>query len=142
MVVNRKVSGTAASMPGGLVLGAVVSLGVTILMSSLLAKMINDGMMKAENIGYGIMVLLLAASFTGALTACSRIKRRRMLVCGLEGLIYFGILLSITALFFGGQYSGVGVTALLIMAGSFCAALLGLRQGRGVKGRKPRRRNR
>ncbi len=34
---------------------------------------------------------------------------------------------------FGGQYSAVGTTALLVLAGSGAAALLGLRQGRGAK---------
>lgn len=125
-------------MPGGLAVGAGVSLGVTLLFALVLAKLVDSERMAFESIGYGIMALLLAASFLGALTAFGRIRRQRLLVCGLSGLVYFGLLLSITALFFGGQYDGVGVTALLVLAGCMSAGLLGLRQGRGGKGKKLR----
>ena len=79
------------------------------------------------------MVLLIVSSFAGAMIAFSRIKRQRMLVCIVSGVIYFAMLMSVTALFFGGQYSAVGTTALLVLAGSGTAALLGLRQRRGTK---------
>ena len=86
-----------------------------------------------EKVGYGIMVLLIVSSFAGAMISFGRIKRQRMLVCIVSGVIYFAMLMSMTALFFGGQYSAVGTTALLVLAGSGAAALLGLRQGRGAK---------
>ena len=86
-----------------------------------------------EKIGYGIMVLLIVSSFAGAMISFGRIKRQRMLVCIVSGVIYFAMLMSMTALFFGGQYSAVGTIALLVLAGSGAAALLGLRQGRGAK---------
>ena len=104
MVANRKVTGTASSMPMGLALAAFISLAVTL---------------------------------AGAAVAVGKIKRRRVYVCLLSGGIYYGILLAMTALFFGGQYQGMGVTALLVLAGSGLVALLGLR---GEKGAKPRRR--
>lgn len=134
---KRKMTATTASMPGGLAVGGGVSLGVTLLLSAVLAWLLHRESMAMENIGYGILAMLLLASFLGAETAFGQIRRQRLLVCGLSGLIYFALLLSITALFFGGQYSGVGVTALLILAGSGAAALLGLRQGRGGKKIKP-----
>lgn len=137
---KRKMTATTASMPGGLAVGGGVSLGVTLLLSAVLAWLVHRETIAMENIGYGILVLLLMASFLGAETAFGRIRRQRLLVCGLSGLIYFALLLSITALFFGGQYSGVGVTALLILAGSGAAALLGLRRGRGGKKIKSLRR--
>lgn len=136
MVVDRKVTGKASSMPGGLAAGALCSLSITLAMAALLAKLVEAKRMAEENIGYGVMVLLLLASFAGALVAFRRIKRQRMLVCLLSGVIYFAILMSMTALFFGGQYEAVGVTALLVLGGSAVAALLGLQQGRGQKHRK------
>lgn len=130
---TQKLTGRAMSMPGGLAAGAAVSLAVTLFSAALIANMVDTGRLPEEKIGYGIMVLLLAASFLGAVVANGRIKRQRLMVSMLSGGIFFLILLSITALFFGGQYSGVGVTAGLILAGSGAAALLGLRQGRGGK---------
>ena len=136
MVVNRKVTGKTMSMPAGLAAGAAVSQGETLLFAGVLAKLVDSERMAMENIGYGIMLLLLTASFLGALVSFGKIRRQRMLVCGVSGLIYFAMLLSITALFFGGQYSAVGVTALLVLAGSAAAALLGLRQNGGGKRKK------
>ena len=97
------------------------------------------GRLKQENIGYGVMLLLLTASYAGAALASAKVKRRKGLVCLLTGVGYFALLLAVTALFFGGQYSAVGVTALLILAGSGCAALTPALGGkRGRKGRLKR----
>lgn len=139
MAGNRKITGKTMSMPAGLAVGGLTSLGVTLGMGMALAWLIHKERMGMENVGYGIMVLLLAASFLGAEVAYCQIRRQRMLVCGLSGVVYMAILLSMAALFFGGQYSGVGVTALVILAGCGTAGLLGLRQGRGGSSRKHRR---
>lgn len=138
MVVNQKPTGRTASMPAGLVFGAAVSLGITLISAAILAKLVDMERLAWENIGYGIMILLLLAPFFGSMAAYAKIKRQRMLVCAVSGVIYFGMLLSITALFFGGQYDSIGVTAGLVLAGSIAAGLLGLRGGGGKKGRKLR----
>ena len=136
MVVNRKVSGKAASMPAGLALGGAVSLGLTLVLSGVLAKLVETQMLAEENIGYGVMVVLLVCSMLGAMVSSGRIKRQRLLVCALSGVVYLLILLSITALFFGGQYEAVGVTALLVLGGSMVTAFLGINGKRGGKRRK------
>ena len=130
MVANKKITGRATSLPVGLAIGAACSLAATLILTAILAKLVE---LPVEKIGYGIMVLLIVSSFAGAMISFGRIKRQRMLVCIVSGVIYFAMLMSITALFFGGQYSAVGTTALLVLAGSGAAALLGLRQGRGAK---------
>lgn len=117
-------------------MGLGVCLGVTVGAAALLAKLVDSETIPWENIGYGVMVLLLLASFLGALTAYGKIKRQRLMVCLMTGGGYFAVLLAMTALFFGGQYDSVGVTFLLILAGSGTAGLLGLRQGRGEKKRR------
>lgn len=136
MTAKRKTTGTTMSMPGGLAMGGLISLGITLAGSAILAWLVDEEMMAMESIGYGIMVMLLGASFLGAVTAYGKIRRRRLLVCAASGLVYIGILLSITALFFGGQYSGVAVTVLLVLAGSVAAGMLGLGQGRGGRRKK------
>lgn len=142
MVVNQKPTGRALSMPAGLAFGGVISLGVTLITAAILAKLVDMEKLPWENIGYGITVLLLLASFSGAMAAYAKIKRQRLLVCAASGGIYFGILLSITAFFFGGQYEAVGVTAALVLSGSTAAGLLGLRDGRKGKRGKVRLPNR
>lgn len=114
-------------------MGGICSLLITLACAAVLAWMVAEERMPETGIGYGVMILLLLASFAGAMVSWGKIKRQRMLVCVLSGAIYFGILLAITALFFGGQYSAVGVTGLLVLCGSALAAMAGLRQGRGTK---------
>lgn len=131
MVRNQKTTGRAMSIPAGLAVGAAVSAGLTVLFTALLAKLLDMETLAWENIGYGIMIMLLLASFFGAIVSYAKVKRQRMLVCAASGAIYFAFLLSITALFFGGQFEAVGVTAMLVMGGSITAGLLGLRSGGG-----------
>lgn len=139
MVVNRKVSGKASSMPAGLALGGAASLTATLVIAGILAKLVETEVLAEENIGYGVMILLFISSMLGSVISSVRIKRQRLLVCAMSGVIYMMILLSITALFFGGQYEAVGVTALLVVGGSIVTALLGLNQNGGGKRRKVRR---
>ncbi len=135
MAIKSKATGRAVSMPLGLVFGAAVSLGITLFVSAVLAKLVDSEKMTWENIGYGIMIQLFAASFLGAMTAYGKIKRQRLLVCAISGAVYLVLLLAITAVFFGGQYKAVGVTAALVLAGSGTAGLLGL-SGTGRGGHK------
>ncbi len=132
MKAMQVLSGRASSLPGGLAFGVCISAGITFLGTAILTWMLDREIILWEKIGYGIMITLLLASFLGALAAYGKIKRQRLAVCLMEGAIFFALLLSITALFFGGQYNGVGVTACLVAGGCGSAGLLGLRQGRGT----------
>ena len=139
MTVNQKVTGTAVSMPAGIALGCAVSLLITIAGSGLVAKLISDEIMPQTAIGYGAMIILLAASTIGASISAWKIKRLRLQVCLLSGVAYYAALLCITALFFGGQYQGMGVTALVVLAGTGVAILLSTREKKTRKYRKGRR---
>jgi len=128
----QKGTGRASSIPGGLAVSCVISLGLTLAGSLLLSGLVLRGTMAMENIGYGVLILLVTASFLGGITAAARIKHRILMVCLLSGGVYFAVLLAITALFFGGQYQGVGVTGLLILGGSGGAGLLLAGKGTGA----------
>lgn len=128
-------------MPAGLLIGGVCALGGTLVLSAVLAKLVDIETIPQDKIGYGIMVLLLVCAFLGANVACGKIKRQYLIVSVISAGIYFAVLISITALFFGGQYSGVGVTAILVLCGSLLAALARSGKGEGRKRRKIRPRN-
>ncbi len=137
---KRTMSGRALSTPMGLLYGTAVSMLITLLGAVVLAWLVNLEKLQWEKIGYGIMVLLLMASFCGALAAYHKIKRQRMMVCIMAGLLYLAVLASLTALFFGGQYEGVGVSGCLIAAGSCAAGILGLQaESRGGAGKRRHR---
>ena len=125
MTVNQKVTGTALSMPVGLGLGTLVSLGITGLLSALTAWLILSGKLSEGSVGYCAMVILLVSSAAGAATAIGKIKRRRLQAGLTSGGIYFACLLAATALFFGGSYQGIGVTALMVFCGCTLVILLG-----------------
>lgn len=138
MMVNTRPTGRAMTLPGGLAVGLGVSMFVTVAATLILTKLVLGERMQMQNIGYGILILLIAASFLGAMVAQGRVKHRRLLVCILSGVVYYCVLLGSTALFFGGQYSAVGVTGLLVLAGSGAAALLEAGKGSGRKTRRSR----
>lgn len=142
MVQNKKYTGRAVSMPAGLTMGVSAALLVTLLSAVLIAWMINAEYVAEQKTGYGIMIALMAAAYVGAITASMKIKRRKLLVCTLSGILYFAALLGITALFFGGQYEAVGVTGILVMGGAMLAALIHPFKDRGGKRKKHRNGNR
>lgn len=142
MVINRKPTGTAATIPVGLLTGGIAALLSTMALTAVLAKLMEGEILPEENIGYGVMIMLLASAFLGSAIACKRVKRQYLLTAGLSGVVYILLLLSMTALFFGGQYSAVGVTILLVLCGSLLAAMLFSREGKGRKVRKPKVKNR
>ena len=136
MVANKKVTGRASSMPVGLAVGGGLSLILTILLAIITAKLIDMGTMREERVGYAALGILLLSSGLGAAVAAAKIKRRRLVVCAAAGAVYYGLLLGMTALFFGGQYSGMGVTALAIAGGTGTVCIVGMRPGRGRRNRK------
>lgn len=138
MKVTQKTTGRTMSMPGGLTFGGVISLSITVIGAMLLSKLMDTETLEWKSVGYGVMVLLIISSFLGAMFAYSRIKRQRLVVCLMAGVVYWITLLGISALFFGGQYEAVGVTAGLILAGCGCAGMLGLPKKRVGKGKKIR----
>lgn len=130
-MAGKQRSGRASSIPAGLGAGAVVSVLVTMVGTAVLAKLLDQETIRWEAVGYGILFMVMLSAMLGGITAMKKIKRQPGIVCLLSGFVYWGILLSITALFFGGQYEAVGVTLLLIAGGSGCAFLLCAKQGRG-----------
>ena len=142
MVMNGKVTGTAMAMPAGIALGAGLSMLVTVVGSMLVAWLVSRESMPESAMGYGAMAILLIASALGAWLTAKRVKHRRLLVCALTGGVYYLCLLACTALFFGGQYSGMGVTALVVLAGCLSVGLMGLKGGKapGKRGGKYRSR--
>lgn len=135
MVSERKHTGRAVSMPVGLTIGSVISMGITLMLAGIIAWLVDRGSMPIQGIGYGAMVTLFTSAVVGALVACGRIKRMRLQVCLISGGLYYLLLLSMTALFFGAQYQGMGVTGAVIGSGVGCVLLLGMRKERGGKRR-------
>lgn len=142
MNTTYKATERASSLLTGLIMGAAVSTGITLMITALLAILLDREVISWEKIGYAILIMIMLSAFMGGVTAYNRIRRQRVLISLMAGLIYWGVLLSVTALFFGGQYEAVGVTALLVAGGSLCSAMVGIGKGGGEAGRRKRKRYR
>lgn len=118
-------TGRSLSVPAGLLFGTGISISVTVLGAVVVAYLLEHETVKWESVGYGVLFVLLLASFLGAKASWMKIKRQRMMISLMSGILFYAVLLSMTALFFGGQYESAGVTLVLVIAGSCTAGILG-----------------
>ena len=132
----KRNKGRAMTIPGGLAYSAAVSLTMTILLSGILAIGLEKSIISWDRSGYAVMIILFFVTVTGGFISAKRIKHQILAVCTASGIIYFAILLSITALFFGGQYGAVGETAAIITAGTGTAAVICLKKASSRHKRK------
>lgn len=121
---KRKANGRAASVPGGMAMTAAASMILTVVLSVLIAYFLNQGKISWEQAGYWIMAMLFISAFVGGKLAYSAVKRQRLFISFMSGIIYWGLLLCITALFWGGNYGPIWETAGIIGAGCLTSALL------------------
>ena len=140
---RMKATGHAKTIPAGLAIGCTVGMVLTLILSAVAAKLMDLEKIKETAVGYTALCILLVSSFACGLVASNAIKRRKLMVCGISALCYYLLLLSVTALFFGGQYQGMGMTALIVLCGGALSAMVSTRQGRaGHKMRKYKMANR
>lgn len=140
MVVNRKPTGTAKSMPVGLAIGWAVSMGITAVACTLLTVLILSGKTGWEAMGYGAIGILLLSSYVGAAVSCSLIRHRKLLVCSLSGIIYLLSLVAVTVLLFNGEFGPIWLTGLLIAGGVAAAALVHCAKKKDTGRRRKKRR--
>ncbi len=128
------------SLPAGICLGVGVSTVSTLLITAILAGMVQSAKIAPGSLSYGVMLLLMVSSILGALVSSGCIKQKRMIICLETSACYLAVLICITALFFDGMYKGVPVTALLVMGGGIIGGLLPAGQGRSPKTHKRKKR--
>ena len=139
MTRNGKVTGRASSVPAGLASGVVAAIAVMLVGTLVTALMIDREILRWAHSGYAVMATLILSSWIGAAVAAGKVKRRRLLICESTGGIYFVVLLVMTGLFFGGRFSGVGETGMLILCGSTLGVLMKYPVKSGRNRRKIRR---
>ncbi len=118
MSVKRKRSNTAWSIPGGVAAGLGLSMAIAILCSMLLAWLIIGEKLDVASIGYGSGLILILSAAAGAWLAMWKVRTKRLIVTGIYAAGFILLLLAVTALFFGGEYQGIGVSAICILLGA------------------------
>lgn len=125
------------SVFGNAIVGAVISMVVTLALTAVGATLVVSEVVAVTRVKYYVILVLLASAMIG--TAASAKKSDRKLYIGLiAGVLYFLLLLSVTAVFFEGQYHGIGVSVITVISGCVAAVLLGFREGKRVNKRRRR----
>ena len=140
MVVNRKPSSAMNSVPAALAIGWSIETLVTLAGGVLLSVLILEGRAGWGASEYGVMGILLLASYIGAAFSCKRVEGKKIPACCLSGVIYFLTLIAITVLFFDSQFGSVWLLAVLITGGTGIAMLLHCSPGRNKAHKRRRRR--
>ena len=123
----------------GILIGVLVSLGVMLLSAGLLTFMIGKGILLESSIGYDVLAVLILSSASGASIAVRITEKKKLFTGIITALVYSALLLACTALFFGGEYQGTGVTILVLSVGGILPVIIG---GKEKNRRKRVRQNR
>ena len=105
-------------------IGTLISLLVTLAGSAIVTWLIITEKAGEGSIAVASVVIQLLASIIGAWCAVAVSKQQRLQAVLLSGVGYYLVLLATTALFFGGQYKGLGITALIVFAGCGLVVLI------------------
>ena len=126
MVTKHTGSGKAKSIPEGLAIAALSSMLITVISSAAIAYCLSAEKISWIQAGYWIMGMLFIAAFAGGKSAILSIKRKRLAIGVMSAVLYWGLLLCTTALFFGGKFSALWETAAIIGAGSGTSVLISM----------------
>ena len=105
--------------------GALTSLLILLILTGILALLIDLETLPEDRIQYGVLGILLISSFAGGIAAKGKGNGGQLLLCASAAGGFLLILLGIQLLFFDGVFAGTAQKALLILAGSGTAGLAG-----------------
>ena len=131
----KKITGRAPSFWKSAGAGVLFGALWTLACAAVLAKLLDSQILSMENVGYGSMVAVLSAVFTGATLAGKRAGHMVLQAAVISGIAYFLCLLLVNAMFFGGSYTGIGVTLILVILAT-SLAILAAGKGRGKRTRR------
>lgn len=126
----KQQTGRMPNLGNAVVTGMLTGVAAAFLGAAILAKLVDMELLKMENLGYGILILHPLSVLLGARSAGRRAGHRAPAAAAMTGAGYYLVLLLVNALFFGGDFTGLGVTLLLVGLGAG-AGILTMGQGRG-----------
>lgn len=106
------------SLPASVAIGLGVGFILLLSGSAVLAWLIVAQKLPVESIGAGAGMLLVLASAAGCWISMHFGGEQRLQTAGIFAAAFLGVLLALTALVFGGQYSGVAVYGICILCGT------------------------
>lgn len=134
--------GSSNSMMKSVTMGSTVSVVVTMIIVAVFAALISTETITPAWADYCALAALLLSATLGSVTAVRSATEKQLYMSLAVGGVYLIVLLAMTALLFGGQYRGVGVSAFVVFSGAILAVLIGQRRGKRSKSRRSKIRRR
>lgn len=123
-----KKKGQAHSAVGGVALGIMWSVLITMAGALILGKLVDMELIRMESLGYFAMLVIGISSWTAAAGAIISSGSNPYASAVMGGGGYFAVMLAVNALFFGGEYPGFW-SGLIVAA--LCAGLAAFTAGKG-----------
>lgn len=129
----KRTAGKTSSIPLSLAIGAGAGILVMLMTAALGALAVAQEWINEDAITIVSIVITVLASAVAAITSASLAGKRKLQLSLLSGVVLIVILLACNAMFFDGQYSGVGRSVIAIFATCAAASILAIREGRTGK---------
>ena len=137
MLLKPYVKMNSSTMLLAVLKGLTVAVLMTALSVAICAKTVAMAVVSENSAGYCAIALTAISALTGVLAA--KCKEKRIYTAAIIGLLYIMVLLSITAVFFGGQYMDVGISLISVAAGCILGILLLNNSSARVRSRRSKR---
>ena len=135
MNTKRNVNLRGDSRLKRMIAGITGSVLTTMMVTAIFAGMISKKIIPEEKLGYCTVAVLLISVIAGNKIGTSKCDNKTVTsVC--LGTAYLAILLILTAIFFGAQYQGLGVTIIIVLVGCVLAAMTGKNGSKNQKFKK------
>lgn len=112
------------SIPVAICAGTVISFVSMIIGVMIITLLLSNETIAEAVIGYAVLLTTLISVVVGTVVTVLLVKSRVFVLSLCTSSAFFLLLLALTAMFFGGQYSGVPATLLVIIGGSVGVALI------------------
>lgn len=122
--MSKKEYRNTMSIPAAVGVGTVISTIVMLIGAIVITLLVSNELISDQSMDYGVLALTMLSAILGCSVSNVVAKRRLLIVSVCTAVTFLLVLISITAIFYGGQYSAIPVTALVILGGGVSSVLI------------------
>ena len=130
MFRSKKRWAKGASIPFALLTGWITAWVTTMLLTLITTFLVAGEHISESAMAPAAVITISISALISATVAAENTAEKRMMVCLINGCVYFLSLICCTALFFDGTYQGIGSAALTVIGCSLVSGFLSIRQKR------------
>lgn len=119
-----------APIPFALLAGWLTAWVTTMLLTLITTFLLAGEHISERAMAPAAVITISISALISAMVAAEKTTEKRMIVCMINGGVYFLSLICCTALFFDGIYQGIGSAALTVIGCSLISGFLSIRQKR------------